>query len=169
MLFTDEAPLREPVQGVSTFTKTFAERGPRDQQGRSLREFDLDKRLFRYPLSYMIYSAQFDALPDSVREAIYEKLYVVVGDRAARADDHRDSARNKIQPARLFQERLRSVVPMWRTHSCVPCRHSCRHVFVAMSISRKGNGPSHLIPRAGDSRLEWAVREMFFSGRRVST
>jgi hypothetical protein len=78
ILFTDEAPLREAVQGVSTFTKTFAERGPRDHQGRSLRDFDLDKRLFRYPLSYMIYGAQFDALPDSVREAIYGKLYVAL-------------------------------------------------------------------------------------------
>jgi hypothetical protein len=76
MLFVDEAPLREPVQGVSTFTKTFSERGPRDKEGRSLRDFDLDKKLFRYPLSYMIYSAQFDALPDKIRGAIYDKLYV---------------------------------------------------------------------------------------------
>ncbi len=36
-------------RGVSTFTKTFAERGPRDHQGRSLRDFDLHKRMFRYP------------------------------------------------------------------------------------------------------------------------
>jgi hypothetical protein len=75
MLFTDEAPLREPVQGVSTFTKSFPERGPRDKQGRSLRDFDLNTRLFKYPLSYMIYSSQFDALPDSVRAAIYQRLY----------------------------------------------------------------------------------------------
>lgn len=78
MLFTDEAPLKEPLQGVSTFTKTFPQRGPRDHQGRSLRDFDLEKRLFRYPLSYMIYSAAFDALPDSVREPIYQRLYNVL-------------------------------------------------------------------------------------------
>jgi len=74
MLFTDEAPLREPIQGVSTFTKTFPERGPRDPQGRSLRDFDLETRLFRYPLSYMIYSRAFDALPVAVRTRIYRRL-----------------------------------------------------------------------------------------------
>ncbi|HLJ49010.1 MAG TPA: hypothetical protein VKU01_23510 [Bryobacteraceae bacterium] len=78
MLFADEAPLSEPVEGVSTFTKTFPERGPRDKKGRSLRDFDLQKRLFRYPLSYMIYSAAFDGMPDSVRERIYGRLYEVL-------------------------------------------------------------------------------------------
>jgi len=78
MLFADEAPLKEPIEGVSSFTKTFPERGPRDAQGRSLRDFDLQKRLFRYPLSYLIYSAQFDALPDGVRERVYQRLYDVL-------------------------------------------------------------------------------------------
>jgi hypothetical protein len=78
MLFVDEEPLKEPVQGVSTFTKTFAERGPRDPKGRSLRDFDLQKRLFRYPLSYLIYSAGFDGMPDVVRERVYRRLYDIL-------------------------------------------------------------------------------------------
>jgi hypothetical protein len=78
MLFADEEPLKQPVAGVSTFTKTFAERGPRDGKGRSLRDFDLQKRLFRYPLSYMIYSAAFDGMPDIVRERVYQRLYDVL-------------------------------------------------------------------------------------------
>jgi hypothetical protein len=78
MLFTDEAPLKEPVIGVSTFTKTFPERGPRDQKGRSLRDFDLKKRLFRYPLSYMIYTAAFDALPEPVLARVYQRLFDVL-------------------------------------------------------------------------------------------
>ena len=78
MLFVDEEPLKEPVQGVSTFTKTFAERGPHDAKGRSLRDFDLQKRLFRYPLSYLIYSAAFDGMPEVVREQVYRRLYEVL-------------------------------------------------------------------------------------------
>ena len=78
MLFADEEPLKQPVAGVSTFTKTFAERGPRDPQGRSLRDFDLQKRLFRYPLSYLIYSAAFDAMPGIVRERVYQRLYDIL-------------------------------------------------------------------------------------------
>jgi hypothetical protein len=78
MLFADEEPLKQPVAGVSTFTKTFAARGPRDAKGRSLRDFDLQKRLFRFPLSYMIYSPAFDGMPDFVRERVYQRLYDVV-------------------------------------------------------------------------------------------
>ena len=78
MLFADEAPLREPIEGVSTFAKTFPQRGPRDSHGRSLRDFDLHTRLFRYPLSYMVYSAQFEALPDGVRERIWRGVYDVL-------------------------------------------------------------------------------------------
>jgi hypothetical protein len=74
MLFADEEPLKAPVTGVSTFTKTFPQRGPRDSQGRSLRDFDLRTRLFRYPLSYMIYDAAFDALPDMAKDRVYQRL-----------------------------------------------------------------------------------------------
>ena len=78
MLFADEAKLYDPIKGVSTFTKTFAERGPRDRQGRSLRDFDLEKRMFRYPLSYMVYSAAFDGMPNIVRERVYQRLYDIL-------------------------------------------------------------------------------------------
>lgn len=78
MLFVDEEPLKEPVKGVSTFTQTFTERGPKDAKGRSLRDFDLQKRLFRYPLSYLIYSAQFDSMPDVVKERVYQRLYEIL-------------------------------------------------------------------------------------------
>lgn len=78
MLFADEAPLAEPIAGVSTFTATFPRRGPRDARGRSLRDFDLRTRLFRHPLSYMIYSLAFEALPDGVRVRVYERLHDVL-------------------------------------------------------------------------------------------
>jgi hypothetical protein len=83
MLFVGEAPLREPVKGVSTFTQTFARRGPHDARGRSLREFDLRTRLFRYRLSFMIYSDLFDALPQPVRQTVYQRLYDVLTGRDA--------------------------------------------------------------------------------------
>jgi hypothetical protein len=81
MVFADEAPLKEPIEGVSTFTKTFPQRGPRDRKGRSLRDFDLKTRLCRYPLSYMVYSPAFDALPPGVRQAIWRRVFVELKDR----------------------------------------------------------------------------------------
>jgi hypothetical protein len=78
MLFANEARILEPIAGVSTFTETFPERGPRDKQGRSLRDFDLKTRLFRYPLSYMIYSPSFDALPEAAKAQVYRRIYDVL-------------------------------------------------------------------------------------------
>ncbi len=78
MLFANEAPLEAPIEGASTFTATFARRGPHDRQGRSLRDFDLTRRLFRFPLSYMIYSRGFGALPEPVRTRVYARLHEVL-------------------------------------------------------------------------------------------
>jgi hypothetical protein len=78
MLFVDEAPLRDPVKGVSSFSQTFPEQGPRDKRGRSLRDFELRTRLFRYPLSYMIYSDIFDAMPAAARDRVYRRVHDVL-------------------------------------------------------------------------------------------
>jgi hypothetical protein len=78
LLFVDEEPLKRPVHGTSGFTERFASSGPRDAQGRSLREFDLQRRLFKYPCSYMIYSEAFDALPAAAKTAVYDRLQAVL-------------------------------------------------------------------------------------------
>jgi hypothetical protein len=81
MLFVDEAPLTGAVKGTSGFTESFVARGPRDGQGRSLREFDLSRRLFKYPCSYMIYTPAFDALPPAAKNAVYSRLWEVLSGR----------------------------------------------------------------------------------------
>jgi hypothetical protein len=78
MLFLDEAPLTGPVKGASGYAEWFSSQGPRDPQGRSLREFDLTRRLFKYPCSYLIYSEAFDALPPTAKRAVYARLYDVL-------------------------------------------------------------------------------------------
>ena len=78
MLFVDEAPLPGPVKGTAGFAEQFAARGPSDSKGRSLREFDLTRRVFKYPCSYLIYSDAFEALPPSAKSAVYERMGVVL-------------------------------------------------------------------------------------------
>jgi hypothetical protein len=78
LLFCDEAELTSPVSGTSTFTDDFAARGPSDSKGRSLRQFDLDTRLFRYRCSYLIYSSAFDALPEPVGRYVRERILAVL-------------------------------------------------------------------------------------------
>jgi truncated hemoglobin YjbI len=75
MTFAGEVKLPSPVTGSSDFTRAFAAEGPRDGQGRSLRQFDLQTRLFRYPLSYMIYSQSFDNLHPAAKAKLWHKLH----------------------------------------------------------------------------------------------
>lgn len=78
LLFVDEAVLPGPVQGVTGFARVFGGRGPRDRHGRSLRELDLQTRLFRYRCSYMIYSPAFEALPAPARSAVYARMLQIL-------------------------------------------------------------------------------------------
>jgi hypothetical protein len=85
LVFVDEPALAAPVRGVSRFAEIFSGRGPRDREGRSLRELDLQTRLFKYRCSYMIYSPAFEALPATVRKAIYSRMSEVLEKRGDRA------------------------------------------------------------------------------------
>jgi hypothetical protein len=74
LFLAGEAELTAPIAGTSGFAATFEARGPRDAKGRSLRELDLTTRLFKYPLSYVIYSRAFDALPAAAKEYVYARI-----------------------------------------------------------------------------------------------
>jgi hypothetical protein len=81
LLFTNEAPLEGPVAGTSGFAEEFAARGPRDSRGRSLRDFDLRTRIFKYPCSYLIYSDAFDAIPGPAKQYVYRRLFEILSGR----------------------------------------------------------------------------------------
>jgi hypothetical protein len=74
LLFVDEAPIERPIEGNSGFAEKFVQAGPRDKKGRSLRDFDLHTRLFRYPCSYLIYSRGFDELPPPMKSYVAARL-----------------------------------------------------------------------------------------------
>ena len=78
LLFSEEFQLTSPVQGTSDFTREFSSRGPRDSRGRSLREFDLQTSLFKYPCSFLIYSESFAALPPVMREYVDRRLLEIL-------------------------------------------------------------------------------------------
>jgi hypothetical protein len=75
LLFLDEGALPARMQGSSGFTEIFEAAGPFDHLGRSLRQFNLETRLMRYPCSYMIYTDAFDSLPSKTKDAIYRRMY----------------------------------------------------------------------------------------------
>jgi hypothetical protein len=81
ILFANEAPLEDQVKGTSGFAEEFAAKGPRDSRGRSLRDFNLRTRIFKYPCSYLIYSEAFDAIPGPAKEYIYRRMFEVLSGR----------------------------------------------------------------------------------------
>jgi hypothetical protein len=82
LLFVNETALpdldRKKAIAASAFAREFAARGPRDSKGRSLRDFDLSTRIFRYPCSYLIYSDAFDALPEPSKTYVYHRLLTIL-------------------------------------------------------------------------------------------
>lgn len=108
LLFTEETELTESVNGTSEFAKEFAALGPKDSKGRSLREFDLRTRLFKYPCSYLIYSEAFDELPAALKEVIYKRLFDILNGK--------DKEFESIQP----QTRLAILEILRETKSGLP-------------------------------------------------
>ena len=78
LLFVGEAKLNAQIKGTSNFAQEFSASGNKDKKGRSLRDFDLQQRLFKYPCSFLIYSEAFDALPPVALEFVYRKLWLIL-------------------------------------------------------------------------------------------
>ncbi len=114
MLFSGEARLTEPVRGTSDFVRDFAARGPRDRRGRSLRDFDLKTRIFKYPCSYLIYSAAFDALPAPVKDHVLRRLWEVLTGRDTSADFAHLSADDRRAILEILRETKPDLPAYWK-------------------------------------------------------
>lgn len=78
LLLVDAIDYTAPVSGTPDFVAQFASRAVRDGRGRSLRDLDLETRLFKYPLSYTIHSPSFDALPAPAKRVLYRRLAAIL-------------------------------------------------------------------------------------------
>jgi hypothetical protein len=107
MLFHDEAKLTAKIAGTSEFAAEFQARGPRDGEGRSLRDLDLKRRMFRYPCSYLIYSDSFRQLPDDVRSYVWQRLWDILNGR----DANKEFAHLSADDRRAIIEVLRQTHP----------------------------------------------------------
>ena len=78
LFMTGQPEFLARINGTSGFSENFMSRGKKDSQGRSLRELDLSKSLFKYPFSYLIYSDAYASLPKKVREIIAQRIKEVL-------------------------------------------------------------------------------------------
>ena len=115
LLFIGEAALTAPIHGSPQFAADFTRAGPRDRQGRSLRELDLTHRLLKYPLSYLIYSEGFDGMPASVKTFVSRRLTEILTGK----DERREFAALTSVDRQAIIEILRDTKPGFLT---VPAR-----------------------------------------------
>jgi hypothetical protein len=114
LLFSNEAPPPAGVKLDSPFVADFLSRGPKDPQGRSLREFDLKTRLFRYPCSYLIYSRSFDELPEVARDYVYRRLWEVLSGKETGKEFAHLSATDRQAILEILRTTKPSLPASWR-------------------------------------------------------
>lgn len=115
LLFTEEAPLTAEVRGTSLFQREFEKLGPADSRGRSLRQLDLRKRMFKYPCSYLIYSEAFDALPEPVKEKIYQRLHDILTGKDTSPEFASLSAADRRAILEILLETKPGLPAYWKT------------------------------------------------------
>jgi hypothetical protein len=110
LFFSGEIRLPNPVKGDTSFARDFEKRGPFDRRGRSLRDFDLRTRLFKHPLSFLVYSKAFAGLPAPARDCIRARMQDILAGR----DDSKPFAHLTAEDRAALQEILLDTVPGWK-------------------------------------------------------
>jgi hypothetical protein len=121
LLFANEAPLDNKdgrqIRDSSAFAREFAARGVRDSKGRSLRDFDLSARIFRYPCSYLIYSDAFTNLPDPAKGYVLHRLFEVLSGADQSADFAKLSADDRRAVLEILLQTKADLPAEWRDYS----------------------------------------------------
>jgi hypothetical protein len=114
LLFSGEAKLTAQVAGTSTFTTEFSQYGLRDTLGRSLRDFDLQQRLFKYPCSYLVYSPSFAALPAEARDYVLRRMWEVLSSQEQTEKFAHLSAADRQAILTILTETLPNLPDYWQ-------------------------------------------------------
>jgi hypothetical protein len=121
LLFAGETPLggldARQVIAASPFARDFASHGLRDSRRRSLRDFDLHDRVFRYPCSYLIYSAAFDALPEPAKGYVWHRLLQVLDGQDQSEDFAGLSASDRQAVLSILLETKPGLPAEWRAYA----------------------------------------------------
>ncbi|HSG69246.1 MAG TPA: hypothetical protein VLA12_02465 [Planctomycetaceae bacterium] len=86
LLLLDEPAFPVPITGNQQYAEWYESQGPQDEQGRSLREFDLETRLFKYRCSPLVVSPLFASLPEEPRRRIAGRIEEVLSGKSPEAN-----------------------------------------------------------------------------------
>lgn len=108
LLFKGEADSGEDLEGNADFQRAFTARFPKTKDGRSLADFKLYERLFKYRCSYMIYSEAFKSLPAKVKLSVLKKMHAAIAGKDPAYDWLKASECQKIDAI------LSETLPAWK-------------------------------------------------------
>ena len=111
LFLADEALLPNSVGEGSAFAAEFQAAGPSDSKGRSLRDLDLDERLFRYRLSYLIYSEVFAGLPERLSARVWRELWRVLNGDQLSAEDPQLEEVDRVAILEILRETWPAELP----------------------------------------------------------
>ncbi len=115
LLLVDEAPLTSAVKGTSGYADVFVKTGKRDSHGRSLRDLELSRRMFKYPCSYLIQSESFDELPRPMLDYVWQQLgQILSGTDQSRKFAHL-SASDRMAIAEILRDTKPALPADWAT------------------------------------------------------
>ena len=113
MFFAEEIDLPKIDMAHSPLSKTFAARGPRDAQDRSLFELQMNGRMLRYPFSYLIYSDTFNNMPPEALNYLWAEIERILEPTERREGYEGLSRRNKIAIKEILLETHPSAKKYW--------------------------------------------------------
>lgn len=116
LLFADEFQMTDDgVEGDEAFQIAFASNQRENSEGRSLKDFRLYERIFKYRCSYVIYSSVFDNQPPPLRNAVYRRLFDVLRSPITPAGYEYLSGSEKERIFEILVETKKGLPNYWKT------------------------------------------------------
>lgn len=115
LLFKDEAALPDGgIEGDPAFQTAFTKRAPQCSDGRSLKDFQLLHRLFKYRCSYMVYSLTFHHLTAPLKQTVLNRLWTVLGGKDTTGEYAYLSETERGHIRRILAETLPGAPAEWK-------------------------------------------------------
>ncbi len=114
MFFVNAAEIQKIDQRQSPFAESFSRRGPKDSKGRSLFKLRLNRRIFRYPFSYIVYTDTFNNLPPAALDYLWAEIERIL-DPLNRYDGYEHlSRRDKVTIKEILLETHPAARNYWK-------------------------------------------------------
>jgi len=111
LLFKNEADLGEGLEGERAFQDDYLLQFPKSSSGRSLADFKLYRRIFKYRCSCMVYSSAFEHLPSRVKRAVIGRLGEALSDGNEDIAPHLGRSEKK-----RIRKILSETLPAWKLY-----------------------------------------------------